>query len=565
MSNRDPGKATAASGSSLLTESIHHQDLHVRRATLPRFLDDKLFHEDERYIVVTDGVLLNKSALLRDRNASSLAELVRGYLDDDVHDFFRYFRGSFSGAFYDKSSREWTAFTNHVGDKAVFWSTAGEMFAISSDVNDLLTWNRAVGRQLSVNENAVYSILTYGFMTGGETYANEITRVPPGHYLKVLGGTATVHRYHQLVRRPDELTGVAVEEIVDQLDAMFQDAVRTEFEKDVEYGYRHLVDLSGGLDSRMVTWVAHQLGYQDMLNITFSQSGYLDATIAAHIADHLGNEFLLKSLDDASFIFDDSQIVAMNHGLALYSGITGGKQLLDVLNLDHFGIEHTGQLGDVVVGSFLPRSSGTTPVRMAGAYSSRFADKLDRTHLDAYSDQEIYMFYQRGFNGALNTHLIRQHYTEVGSPFLNVELMEFCLGVPLALRANHKLYKEWIVRKHPGAASFRWEKTGAYLSEGRLGAKLRGVRKYGPPRLRKALRLPAPARATANSMNPFEFWYATKPAVREHFSRRARTVDTLPVGNEVRSDLTEMFQQGTVLEKTQALTAVAALEKYFLH
>ena len=50
--------------------------------------------------------------------------------------------------------------------------------------------------------------------------------------------------------------------------------------------------LSGGLDSRMTVWVAHDLGYTHQLNMTFCQSNYLDFKIAQQIATDLRHDFM---------------------------------------------------------------------------------------------------------------------------------------------------------------------------------------------------------------------------------------------------------------------------------
>ena len=72
----------------------------------------------------------------------------------------------------------------------------------------------------------------------------------------------------------------------------------------MEYGYNHICSLSGGLDSRMTAIVAHEMGYDQQLNITFSQSDYLDETIAKQIASDYGHNWMFKSLDNGIFLFD---------------------------------------------------------------------------------------------------------------------------------------------------------------------------------------------------------------------------------------------------------------------
>ncbi|PEN17505.1 asparagine synthase, partial [Bacillus wiedmannii] len=95
-------------------------------------------------------------------------------------------------------------------------------------------------------------------------------------------GIVEVHRYFNLNNTPRE--DKSEEAIIEEMDSLFREAIRLQFEKDREYGYKHIASLSGGLDSRMVNFVAHDLGYKDILNYTFSQSNYLDEKIAKDIA-----------------------------------------------------------------------------------------------------------------------------------------------------------------------------------------------------------------------------------------------------------------------------------------
>lgn len=62
-----------------------------------------------------------------------------------------------------------------------------------------------------------------------------------------------------------------------------------------------MVDLSGGLDSRMVSWVANDMGYKEQLNISYCKEGYYDEKISKEIAKYLNHEYIFKYLDDKNF------------------------------------------------------------------------------------------------------------------------------------------------------------------------------------------------------------------------------------------------------------------------
>ena len=83
----------------------------VKRSTLNKFMDDKAFYTDEKYIIVLDGYLLNKKDLLLQYGASDVAALIRKMYEKCGNAFFEDFRGCFSGAFIDKTKDKWIVFT----------------------------------------------------------------------------------------------------------------------------------------------------------------------------------------------------------------------------------------------------------------------------------------------------------------------------------------------------------------------------------------------------------------------------------------------------------------------
>ena len=70
----------------------------VKRNTLNKFMDDKAFYTDKKYIIVLDGYLLNKKDLLLQYGASDVATLIRKMYEKCGNTFFEDFRGCFAGA-----------------------------------------------------------------------------------------------------------------------------------------------------------------------------------------------------------------------------------------------------------------------------------------------------------------------------------------------------------------------------------------------------------------------------------------------------------------------------------
>lgn len=540
--------------------------VNVRRNTLNKFLQDKAFEDNDELFLVLEGCLLNKQSLYKKYHVSSVPELVRSMLPLCGETFFREFRGCFSGAVYEKKTRKWIVFTNQIGDNPIFYVCEKGTFAAGSQVNYILDFCREHGIGLSFDESCAYQMLTYGFIATDETYANEIKRLHGGDYLVFQDGTLTVKQYHRFEKHTDRFKGRTEEQIIDEIDQGFRAAVALEWQKDEEYGLEHLTDLSGGLDSRMNMWAAHEMRERHMTALTYCKGGYLDETIAEEIAAYWNDELLFKPLDDASFLYDIDENTFMLGGLSLYSACTGAKQMLSSLNMSRFGIEHTGMVGDVVLGSYYRSANDGNQKQPTGMYSERMKEKLPKYVIDFennYYDHEIFLLYTRGFHGMCNSHLIRKNFTEVSAPFLNVEFFQLCFDIPVEMRIGHNIYKKWILSKYPQAARYKWEKTGGRITESRYRAFARKLVKKGPQKL---LRMLGKASKISDGMNPIDYWIANNDAVR-HFldDYEQNGYAWLPkcASEQLVQDMKRLYKTGNASEKAMVLTVLASAKLYF--
>lgn len=534
----------------------------VRRHTLNKFIEDKTFCETDSLILIAEGYLLNKTALFARYGVQSVATLMETMYRAEGEAFFAAFRGAFSGALYDKEKDLCLLYTNHTGDKAVFYTLCGSHFAAGSQVNYVLDACKELDWPLTLDEQAAYQMLTFGFMESDGTYAKEIRRLLGGTYLRIEKGEAQVLRYFRLEKHPERFEGQTEDQIIDALDAEFRRAVDAEYRKDEEYGLKHLADISGGLDSRINTWVAHEMSPRHLQLITYSKNNYLDERIAKEIAVHWKDELLFRQLDDASYLYELDELVFLNAGLSLYSGITGGKRMLEDLNLDAYGLEHTGQVNGAVIGSLLCGKDGLEKRYPSGKFSNKLNHRLDQAYAANFDDHELYLLSTRTFRGILNTQLIRENYTEIAFPFLDVELLQLCLDIPLEYRLGHNIYKKWILTKYPQAARFRWEKTGAKISEGKPIGLLRKVITKGPHKL---LRMMGKHSLSNHGMNPLDYWFGRDKALQTYLNRReAEGYRCLPQASDrLISDMKQLYATGSFNEKAMVLTILAAAKLYF--
>lgn len=532
-----------------------------------RYSKDKAHFESDQYIVVLDGIVLNSTQMLEAYQTKTMADALISAYKDNGELFMNELRGSFNGCLYDKQQHLWLLFVNHYGDRPLFYHMDGQDLFVSSDFNLVADFVKRSGGDYAPDLNAAYYILTYGFMIDDSTHIKGIRRLMPGDYICIQDGDISIKPYFRFSNK-NTLT-VSFEEAIDLVDIEFNKAVQRTFDKDLEYGYQtHLADMSGGLDSRMVTWVARELGYDNITNICYAQSESPEWKAAMNVAKALGNDFIFMPLDKCNFLYDVDKIIDMNYGLAFYAGITGGQRFLERMNFNLFGLEMTGQLGDVIIGTYVSGKPLHTPANFhKHRYSNFLTCKFNERLTESYDNDEMFALYNRGFLGMLSTHITRNNYTDVVSPFCDVEFLSFCLSLPLAYRFDHKLYNAWVLQKHPNAAKIPTTRYDGPVRKRLLLSRSKEVIKKGPGYLvRRLLGLcGVQSKGSPKNMNPFQYWYMTDDKARNFIHNYYHeNIQNVAAGTKLHEDMNSMFNKGRVTDKLLVLTVLAAYKQYGL-
>lgn len=563
----------------LVTAYIDGHEFQIERRVVDKFMNDRLFVDTDKYLVVVEGIVVNNHELMRQYNVSSWLDCVIAMYEQKGDDFFNAFRGSFSGVFYDKQQDKWLIYTNHIGDKQVFIYQTTEGYIFASEIGFIVDTAKKNKLPITIDETGAYMSLTFGFCIEDVTLVKEIRKLCAGHYLKLQDGKLEDIEYHRFSNKPRKMTQ---QEAVEGIDKYFRQAIKRAFDKDKEYGYRHIACLSGGLDSRMTIWVAHEMGYSDQLNITYSQSGYLDFSIAQQIAIDLHHDWLFKPLDGGDAIIKYRFLPWMTYGSACLLG--HGYSMEKLIDYDDFGIIHTGQLGDVVIGSYLKKMEyGQVPKITDGAYSEELRGRIESYQLRyEYEDSEVFMMYNRGFCGISQGLLTFQENSESYSPFTDVDFFEFCYSIPLELRFNHKIYFDWILDKYPAAAEYVWENTRAKIHriENHKTRTMRvlgyevphyservAFRRYlrGFIRRRLGLQKKGEKRKTITmtsnyNMNPVDYWYNTNPKFKEFIDEFWEENNSLIPDTQLKEDMAHLYKDCVVYDKLQCLSVLSAIK-----
>lgn len=538
----------------LIIDEMKYKDIYIKRFTNNKFINDKVFVQNDEIIIVIDGVIFNYNKLRKGKEDN--ADIVKRLYKEKGNDFFKYFKGEYSGILYDKIKDKTIVYTNHTGSKNIFYYKDDNHFIVSSELKILTQILKKLNIKYSINEFSCYCLLTYGYMLEDNTLIQEISKLTAGNYLLYENEDLSKINYFKLENEP-YLTE-SKNEIIENLDKLFREAVKIRFSKDDEYGYKHIAPLSGGLDSRMTVMVAHELGFENCLNVTCSQNNYLDEKIAKKISADINNKWLFFSLDNGNYLKNIEDCIICNDGIVLYSGSAHVLDMFKNINFNKYGLYHTGQIGDAVLGSFLSDKIKKNPNIYDGTYSNLIINKIEakiNPIINKYDSEEIFKFYNRAFNGAFNGDWTVNQFTEASSPFCDIDFLQYALRIPPRYKYREKIYIEWIIKKYPMIASYKWEKTGIKptLSDNKLR-----MYKYSEKILRKIFI------RKERSMNPFNDWYKNnlnlRKFVSEYLNENLYVLDKYP---ELFKASNYLIENGSLMEKTQVMTLLGAIKLLF--
>ncbi len=550
--------------SARVVDSFEVDNIYAERSTLPKFLNDKCFHHDGMYVVILEGFLLNSEKLKREYAAENMFDLCVKMYETEGDRFFNKFRGSFSGFFYDLKANKFLAFTDHGGENALFYATVKDEVVISTDMSAIVEHFRRSKHRYHLSVAGAYSLLTYAFMFDDYTLVKEIKRLRPGHYLSIERGRKESNRYFDFYKEEKEI--VSLEEAIEEVDRLFVNALTMQLEKNKEYGYANYASLSAGMDTRVVNYVMRELTDDPIYNITYSQTGQHDHTIPAKIAADLKNHWLFSNLDNGLAMMDVERATEISDGMFYYAWPAMISNFMESADTKNMGIIHTGVNGNDVLSSNVKSMLMQREYQLGdGAYSKKLIGKL-RNHLERehlHPDRDVGEYIETGLGGVSLAYATSYaYYAPEFSPFSDPDLIRFCFRVPLEDRVAHHLYYKWVASKYAAATkyphnsapipkpnSFEIQWKGKRVALSRFPAMFfNSIRAKRDPKFH---------------MNPFEYWYQINPQLKQYMDDYRRDNMGVLHIEELARDADKLYDGGTVIEKMQVLSLLAAVKKLF--
>ena len=197
----------------------------------------------------------------------------------------RRFRGMFAFALADEAAGDLVLARDPLGIKPLYYLPRGEGLIFASELKGIMA---AVGTELRINPGAMVASMLYYWVPDQQCAIEGVRKLPPGSWARILpDGKLSVQHYWQIA----DVSREAAAGPAADLRAVIQESVAAHLVSDVPVSSF----LSGGLDSSIVTVLAHQAGQGiDAYTITFRPEDHRleampdDAVYARKVATRFG-------------------------------------------------------------------------------------------------------------------------------------------------------------------------------------------------------------------------------------------------------------------------------------
>lgn len=539
---------------------IHIKDgkVNIEHFIQPHHFDNIVF-ENPQLVFGLEGVVLNKQKLeqLSQQDQNYFYSLYQTHHLDAI----KYLEGEAVGYIYDSKKQSLAAFTNFTGTRKCFYYQYKNEYVIDTDLPRLVETLKLNNLPYSIDEFAMYSILVCGNTLENHTPIKEVKKLCDAEifYLELDSFSHQIKSYHQ----PMQSFKGSKKEAIEQINNLFVEATTLEFEKDREILKPSFTLLSGGLDSRMTLVIAKQQGYAIEEAFCFSQKDYWDEIVAKKIARDYNVPFHFIPLNGGEYITAVDDIFKKSNGLISYSGAAHTNFAYKKIKSERFGLIHSGQLGDGILGSFNKHPFPHPPTSEKIIVMPRLFPRLEdgfKEILSQYEREEIFLTRNVGYNRAvIGSYMAESLSSYQTSPFMYSEFVRFAQSLPEQWKYQQKIYIDWINDCHKDATKYIWERTLLKPTSNLntfLGDKL----------VKRAFciwKTKVKNHIEESNMTAYDFYFEQNKQLQLEVDQYFQeNIERVPLTN-LKTDLILQFTKGSFTEKSAVLTVLSNFKHYF--
>ena len=243
---------------------------------------------------------------------------------------------------------------------------------------------------------------------------------------------------------------------------------RESISSDFKTNQKHLVPISGGLDSRAI--LAGLLEHTEAKNIytyTFGTPNTFDYDIGEFVAKKIGTNH--TSFDLTKYIYTQDELQDISKRVGFQTILFHHAPVWQV-DKQYLGCQNwCGFMGDPLAGSKLTQTSSTSLERAKEIFTqkNRYVSSLDLTNGKSFNEliehnsikeSDLTLDEQLDFQNRqikyISPHVLMKGY-EYKVPFLYQPWIDLMLSIPNSDRINQNLYKKILLRSFPKEFSYK--------------------------------------------------------------------------------------------------------------
>lgn len=208
-------------------------------------------------------------------------------------DCLKYFRGMFAFAIYDERNDKLFCARDRIGIKPFLYYFKDGKFIFGSELNSILI---LLDSKPKINQESILQYFKYLYIPHPNTIFQDIYKLPPAHILIYENKSIKIEKYWDIDSFIGQNNHLNENEILSQLDDLFNESVQLRMIADVELGSF----LSGGIDSSLILYYMQKnstkpintftLGFKNAKNYDETS----DAKIMANFFKTNHNEIIIE-------------------------------------------------------------------------------------------------------------------------------------------------------------------------------------------------------------------------------------------------------------------------------
>lgn len=461
----------------------------------------------------------------------------------------KHLNGRYDVGIWDRKSRVFHLISDRFGANRHYHLRRPGALHVACEVKSLAVFLDSI----EIDPAGLASMLGVGYHLGDLTILRHVKCLPHARHLEFRASTDTfgIERYWNYPYGELETWTAGEAELAETLHQHLVRALKRRMRR-VE---KVLLPISGGLDSRTMAGLLAQSDYRgEVLAYSYGQPSSRDVRYGRAIAKKLGYrhihvptpvDFMTRHLEQAAWRFDAEWPADSNwgarfshthpalgdvRGYTVLSGFMGDA----VLGKDRYHYRRkagdtplsTGRLAEIFFdavrdmptdGLFDPASSATAEAGIAQIVEDTFEPLQDLVPFFALARSE-FIHRQRRHTATVTQSV--EHDLKAITPFLDREVVDFSMRIPLDIFHDKLLYKRMIRDHLPAVAGIPYAGTGLPL----VDAPLRQAIKWRADRLLKGL--PRLRRSLARRSAFFDFRGGVM-AQAGHFRQRTPVLSNL--------------------------------------